>query len=56
MPDWEYKTIQVRLYKGWSSPALDPATFDGLLNRLGIEGWELVSTFTTNLKRPRADC
>jgi len=54
MPDWEYKKIQVRFSKGWTSPELDPSTFEGLLNQLGIEGWELVSTFATNLKRPCA--
>ena len=54
MPNWEYKTIQAPFSTGWSKPSLDSTAFDDFLNRLGSEGWELVSVFTTNLENGRS--
>ena len=44
MTRWEYKTIKLAT-TGWSGGKLDTADFESLLNGLGREGWELVSTF-----------
>ena len=43
MQKWEDRTIKLDT-KGMLGGILDTATFDGLLNQLGNEGWELVAT------------
>lgn len=45
---WEYKTVKVETH-GFRGGILDTDEFDGVLNCLGQEGWELVSTFDTNM-------
>lgn len=64
MQRWEYKTFKIAA-KGIFSRAIEPAEFEAKLNELGSQGWELVSSFDTNmtygttremvavLKRPR---
>jgi len=47
MQKWEYQTIKLNT-KGIFGGILDTMTFDGMLNRLGNDGWELVSAFDTN--------
>ncbi|MCG8501615.1 MAG: DUF4177 domain-containing protein [Firmicutes bacterium] len=47
MDKWEYKTIKFKT-TGWAGGVLDETDFDGELNRMGFEGWELVSCFDTN--------
>lgn len=47
MEKWEYKTIKVEL-KGFLGGILKTEDFDYELNRLGEQGWELVSCFSTN--------
>ena len=54
MPNWEYQTVTTPFPGGWEAPALDTAAFDALLNRLGAEGWELVSIFTTHQENGRS--
>jgi len=44
---WEYKTIKFEL-KGLLGGILKTEEFDYQLNRLGEQGWELVSCFTSN--------
>lgn len=44
---WEYKTIKLNT-KGLLGGILDVDSFDSLLIKLGNQGWELVSTFSTN--------
>ena len=44
---WEYKTVKFDV-AGWWAPNVDPHKLDAELNRLGAEGWELVSAFDTN--------
>lgn len=46
MQKWEYKTMKVQT-KGFTGGILEIESFDEQLNRLGQEGWELVSTFVT---------
>lgn len=46
MQYWEYKTIKVNT-KGFRGGILETKEFDEELNRLGLSGWELVSTFVT---------
>ena len=48
---WEYKTIQLDFQAGRflsQGGLFDSVTFTTELNRLGWDGWELVSTFDTN--------
>jgi hypothetical protein len=47
MTRWAYKTIKLAT-TGFSGGKLDTDVFENLLNGLGHEGWELVSTFDTN--------
>lgn len=54
MTKWEYQTIKVPFTGGWEAPSLTPGDFDALLNRLGGEGWELVSVFTTQQENGRS--
>lgn len=49
---WEYTTIQLDFQSGkvFSQGGLfDSSFFTNELNRLGWDGWELVSTFDTNM-------
>ena len=48
MQYWEYKSIKVNT-KGFSGGILESEEFDAELNRLGLSGWELVSTFVTDM-------
>lgn len=47
MERWEYSAIKM-LTKGFSGGILEMQDFDAELNRMGAEGWELVSCFDTN--------
>ncbi|MCL6613719.1 MAG: DUF4177 domain-containing protein [Firmicutes bacterium] len=47
MERWEYKTLQFGV-KGLMGGILDLERFDGELNRMGNDGWELVTCFDTN--------
>ncbi len=47
MTKWEYKTVKLET-GGWWGGVLDTDQFDGMLNQLGQEGWELVTAFDTN--------
>ena len=48
MQRWEYKTIKLKT-TGWlTGGELNAADFDGILNELGDDGWELISAFDTN--------
>ena len=47
MGRWEYKTIKFGL-KGFVGGILEIEDFDYELNKLGEQGWELVSCFTSN--------
>jgi hypothetical protein len=49
MTQWEYQTISLAQALGLTgNGALDVPTMQVWLNRLGAEGWELVSVFTTD--------
>jgi hypothetical protein len=45
---WEYKTIKVPVGGVFAGGVLDTLAFDGVLNKLGSLGWELVAAFDTN--------
>jgi hypothetical protein len=48
MTQWEYQTISLAQAAGLTgNGALDVPAMQTWLNRLGAEGWELVSAFTT---------
>lgn len=47
MEKWEYISVKVDT-KGIRGGILDIENFDAELNRLGEEGWELVSCLSTN--------
>ncbi|MBU5427490.1 DUF4177 domain-containing protein [Tissierella pigra] len=47
MDRWEYKTIKFGL-KGFGGGILETEDFNYELNKLGDQGWELVSCFTPN--------
>lgn len=48
MEKWEYQTLKYTL-KGFLANKMDVEEFDNLLNRVGREGWELVSCFDTSM-------
>lgn len=47
MDRWEYRTIKFGL-RGFIGGILKTEDFDYELNKLGEQGWELVSCFTAN--------
>ena len=47
MDRWEYKTLQFGV-RGAMGGILEVEQFESELNRMGGEGWELVSCFDTN--------
>lgn len=50
MEQWEYKTIKYKT-GGFLGGKVDAEQFEHELNQYGIEGWELVSCFDTNLSQ-----
>ena len=44
---WEYRTLKVNC-KGFFGGKFDEGRLDEMLNDLGRDGWELVSSFDTN--------
>lgn len=44
---WEYKTLKFQT-GGFFGGKLNAEGFDGILNKMGNEGWELVSCFDTS--------
>lgn len=46
---WEYTTMQVKAKGFFLGGAFDASEFQNELNKLGAEGWELVSVFDTNM-------
>ncbi|MCX7774347.1 MAG: DUF4177 domain-containing protein [Clostridia bacterium] len=50
METWEYRTLQIEA-TGFMGGIVDLQTFQGELNALGKEGWELVSCFDTNMNQ-----
>lgn len=50
MENWEYKTIKVEP-KGFFGGKVDLNELEAELNTLGRNGWELVSTFETNMSQ-----
>lgn len=47
MERWEYRTLKM-LTKGFMGGILDTNSFDNELNRMGSDGWELISCFDTS--------
>lgn len=47
METWEYKSIKVET-KGIMGGILEIRNFDSELNKMGEQGWELVSCFPTS--------
>jgi hypothetical protein len=47
MEGWEYRTLAFET-RGLVGGKMDVAQFDERLNDLGVQGWELVSVFSTN--------
>ena len=45
---WEYKTLCISI-RGLMTPSVDTDEIDKEFTKLGREGWELVSSFDTNL-------
>lgn len=45
---WEYKTIKLKATGYWVGGNFDEAELDSMMNRYGVEGWELVAGFDTN--------
>ncbi len=48
MDCWEYKTVKMEA-GGLMGGIVDTDKFDALLNQLGMQGWNLVSVFDTNM-------
>jgi hypothetical protein len=47
MTQWEYRTIKYKT-GGFLGGKIDEQEFEDILNKLGYEGWELVSCFDTS--------
>lgn len=47
MERWEYKTIKFQT-RGFLGGKLDTEEFELTLNKMGNEGWELISCFDTS--------
>jgi Domain of unknown function (DUF4177) len=45
---WEYMTVMFAATGFWLGGKLDGNAFNDELNKLGEQGWELVSVFDTN--------
>jgi hypothetical protein len=45
---FEYKTLATKEERGFWSSKMDTAALETHLNKLGFEGWELVSVVETN--------
>lgn len=45
---WEYRTVKHPATGGFLGGKFDETQLDLRLNDLGVQGWELVSAFTTN--------
>ncbi|CAH8245913.1 DUF4177 domain-containing protein [Paenibacillus melissococcoides] len=50
MEQWEYKTLKIKT-GGFLGGKVDEQEFEEELNRLGLDGWELVSCFDTSLNQ-----
>lgn len=48
--EWEYFT-EKHEPGGWVGGKVDLSALSGSLNRLGAQGWELVSAFDTNINQ-----
>lgn len=46
---WEYKVLKGQVKGFWVGGVLDVPEFEGALNDLGRQGWELVSMFNTSM-------
>lgn len=47
---WEYKTLVLNMYNFWKgAKKVIPEELEVPFNDLGMEGWELVSVFDTNV-------
>jgi hypothetical protein len=51
---WEYATVMFEASGWFLGGKLDGEKFNGRLNQLGEEGWELVSVFDTNVQGGRS--
>lgn len=48
MNNWNYKAIEFDPKKSFMGGKVDCQTIENRLNELGRQGWEVVSSFTTN--------
>ncbi|MBG9792769.1 hypothetical protein ABD76_09810 [Paenibacillus dendritiformis] len=48
MEQWEYKTLKIKT-GGFMGGKVNEQELEEELNRLGLDGWELVSCFDTSL-------
>lgn len=48
MKQWEYRTVKYKT-GGFLGGKIDEQEFEDMLNKLGYEGWELISCFDTSL-------
>lgn len=45
---WEYKSVEFNTANFWKGIAFSVEQVDELTNRLGVEGWEMVSSVSLN--------
>lgn len=48
MQKWEYHTLKLETTGWFAGGKLDDAKLNEHMNKLGLQGWELVSAFDTN--------
>jgi len=51
MTQWEYETVEIKMNNGfWGGSSFpDENRLETTLNKMGILGWELVNTVTSNM-------
>jgi len=54
MTTWEYRVLKVEIGR-FTGPKVDISKVEATLDRLGAEGWELVSTLDTNIAKGASD-
>lgn len=45
---WEYKILKFEIARGFIDVSVNEHEWEAEINMLGIDGWELISSYSTN--------